>query len=136
MKKLVVIAGASLLLAASASASAAGWRTGLVANNQDKSDFAFFYDLNRTTLANVHSLRARLSSTMTVKLQAEVHCKRGESEDSRKVSFNQTGGAKLGALPVPDRGGSCTVELDVQASNRAGTTCCSSTSRRRKARGE
>jgi hypothetical protein len=115
VKKLVVIAGASLLLVAPASAAA--WRTGLVANNQDKSDFAFFFDTNRTTLAKVNALRVRLSSTMTVKLEAEVKCKRGESEASRKVVFSQTGGVRLRALPVPVRGGVCTIDLDVNASD-------------------
>ncbi|HZO61890.1 MAG TPA: hypothetical protein VFB35_02815 [Gaiellaceae bacterium] len=117
LSKLLLIAGLGLLLAASTSASAFGWRTALVASNQDTSDFAFFFGTNRTTLANVHALRARLSSTMTVKLEAEVECKRGESEASRKVVFSQTGGVRLRVLPVPVRGGVCTVDLDVNASD-------------------
>jgi hypothetical protein len=114
-KLLVTTASASLLLAAPA--SAAGWRTALVGSNEDRSQFASFFDFNRTTLAKVNALRVRLSSSMTTKLTAEVKCDRGEASGSRKVNFSQTAGVRIRALPVPLRGGVCTIELDVSASD-------------------
>ena len=115
VKKLVVIVGASLLLAAPA--SAAGWRTGLVASHEDRSQFVIIFDFNRTTLAKVNALRFRMSSSMPAKVTAEVKCDRGEASGSRKVTFNQTGGVRVRMLPVPLRGGACEVELDVSASD-------------------
>jgi hypothetical protein len=115
LKKLLIIACASLVLAAPS--FAAGWRTGLVASNEDRSDFTFIYDFNQTTLAKVQALRVRMASTMTVKVTAEVECERGESKASRKLTFSQTAGTRLRPLPVPVRGGVCTIELDVSASD-------------------
>jgi hypothetical protein len=100
-----------------APSSAAAWRTGLVASNEDRSDFALIYDFNRTTLAKVRGLRVRMVSTMTVKVTAEVECERGESKASRKLTFSQTAGTRLRPLPVPVPGGVCTVELNVSGSD-------------------
>ena len=115
LKKLLIIACASLVLAAPSSAAA--WRTALVASNEDRSDFVLIFDLNRTTLAKVRALRVRMVSTMTVKVTAEVKCERGESEASRKLTFSQTAGTRVRALPVPVPGGVCAVDLDVTASD-------------------
>jgi hypothetical protein len=115
IKKLVATAGASLLLAAPA--SAATWRTAMVASNVDHSSFVLIWDTNRTTLANVHALRVRLASSMPIKLTAEVKCERGENSASRKLTYNQTGGTRLRTLPVPVPGGVCEVELDVNGSD-------------------
>jgi hypothetical protein len=113
----VFIVTAVALTASTASAATAAWRTTLVANNEDMSEYAYIYDTNQTTLAKVHALRVRLSSTMTIKLTAEVKCDRGEARASRKVIFNQTAGDYARALPVPLAGGVCDIELDVSGSD-------------------
>ena len=115
LKKLLIIACGSLVLAAPT--SAATWRTGLVASNEDRSDFVLIFDFNRTTLAKVRALRVRVRSSMTIELKAAVACERGDSKASRELKFSQTAGTRIRPLPVPVSGGVCTVALDVSGSD-------------------
>lgn len=111
---LTVVAGA--LLAAPA-ANAAPWKLALVAQDEDRSSFVFLWDIARTNILGANQLRLRGTSSMTVKITAEVQCKKGDSEASRKVKFTLVKGSSVFALPVPVKAGRCQVELDFTASD-------------------
>lgn len=111
MKRTIVALIAVLALAAlAAPALAAGWRTVVVSEDADASEYGSL-DLNlNTSILNVRALQLVTKTTVPLKAYtARVSCKLGETNAERSIKLVLTSGTK--ALPVPIPGGRCTVDV-------------------------
>ncbi|MFN8224751.1 MAG: hypothetical protein U0R50_16075 [Gaiellales bacterium] len=111
-RKALAILGLGLVVLAAlpVAHAAGGWRTVVVSEDADKSEFG---GVNLTLKTNVLNLRAaRLVVATTTPLEsytATVDCKRGETTARKDVKLAVTSGIK--ALPVPLPGGRCSIDV-------------------------
>ena len=113
MSKTIAAVLAVGVLAASGTAAAAGWRT--VGSSNDSNSFLADAEVHQGTVRHVHALRVIVHASQRAKVSGYVMCLRGLDEADRNFAYHTYGGVH--ALPVPIKGGSCSVLVDAELRN-------------------
>jgi hypothetical protein len=103
--------------------AAGAWSTAAVATHRSDSENGSMTLRLGTTLSSVSALRLRATvQGSPLETSVSTRCKRGAQRADRRIAVTLRAGTGIYALPLPLKGGSCSVDVVARASDRGAVT--------------